>query len=186
MATLEPAIENIQQQIRDLATPGQGFGEQPPTREQVQAAGAKLRDNIASLIGDIQRLYDSAILVTGELSSPTLAADCWKDLYQRFWTLLGILERIPKHQIVLLNPESDRLLEQSIRDTNRLLGKSITVVRSILVRAEHEYQSYSETAYLLGSKANAERLREAIEEADSGTLPVYESAGDFFKSLRGK
>jgi flagellar biosynthesis/type III secretory pathway protein FliH len=164
------SLEELQAATRDLAALTRR--EPPPTWEEFQAARAKLRVNIESLIADMHHLHNSAILVIAEFSTAALAADSWKDLHEHFSRVLLILERIFKR---LAEPETDSLLKHAIG-----------VARGIVAQADEEYQRYSQTAYLLGSKANAERLREAIEEADSGTLPVYESAGDFFKSLRGK
>jgi hypothetical protein len=73
------------------------------------------------------------------------------------------------------NPQIDGIVEHYCK-----------VLRDLVEKADQEYRSYSETAYLLGSPANARRLREAIEEAESGPLPVYYSPEDFLKSLHEK
>lgn len=81
-----------------------------------------------------------------------------------------MLERLPK-----LEPGLDRLIEDSRN-----------VVRRIVEQADQEHRSYAETAYLLGSDANAQRLQLALEEAESGNLAEFLSADDLIKSLREK
>ena len=162
------ALDEIQKATLDVTALGRR--DQPPSREEVQEALEKLREKIRTFIAEVSQLYDATILVTSKSSSADLAAAVWKDLHAAFADVLVVLERLPK-----LEPETDRVIQNS-RD----------VVRSIADKADQEYRSYTETAHLLGSNANAERLRLALEEADSGNLPVYESAEDLLKSLREK
>ncbi len=149
--------------------------EHPPTweevqvasPEEVQVASAKLREKLSAFIDAMRKLYDSAILVTSEFKSLSLAAEAWKDLHDKFGLWLGVVEQLP-----MIDPES-----------NSLFKDTIGVMRSIVDQADQEYRSYSETAYLLGSPANAERLREAIEEAKSGKLK--EMSLEAVRSLTG-
>ncbi len=163
------ALDEIQKATRKLAALSQEG--QPPSYEEVLEAIDNLRKNISAFIAEVRQLYRAAILLTSNFKSASLAAEVWKDLHADFAAVLVVLERLPN-----LDPKGlDQLIEDS-RNT----------VRKIVEQADQEYRSYSETAYLLGSPANAERLREAIEETQSGSLPVYESAEDLLKSLHQK
>jgi|SRR5271165_2903456 len=130
MPTLEPALDDIS---RDLAALRASSPEEPPTPEQVYEAIAKLRSDIDSLIADVQQLYNSAVLVTAEFSSPGLAADSWKDLREKFLGVFRILERTL----------SQKPLEYSVYMS---FEHAIGVVRSIVNQANQQYQSYSEKA----------------------------------------
>ena len=66
---------------------------------------------------------------------------------------------------LLADPQIDGIVEHYCK-----------VLRNLAEKADQEYRSYSETAYLLRAPANADRLREAIKEADRGNLPIFESA----------
>jgi hypothetical protein len=161
-------LKQIEQVSRGL-TELRGAKE-PPSWEAIQAVNEELRATLSPLAVDVRRLYESAVLVISEFDSLPLAVEAWKDLREKFSTLLAALERLP-----VLDPESSSLYKHTIG-----------VVRSIVDEAYREYQSYSETAHLLSSKANASRLLTAVEEADGGNLPVYESAEEMLKGLRGK
>jgi hypothetical protein len=163
------ALDEIQKASRDLAA--LHGREQPPSWEEVLEALEKLREKIRAFIAEVNQLYNAAILLTSNFKSAGLAAEVWKDLHKDFSVVLEVFERLPK-----LLPETDRVIEESRN-----------VVRKIVDQADQEYRGYHETAYLLGSKTNAKRLQEAIQEArEPGTSPVYESAEDLLKSLREK
>jgi len=162
------ALDEIQQATRDLT--GLSRREQPPSREEVLEALEKLRGKIRAFIAEVSQLYDATILVTSKIKSADLAAALWKNLHEDFSTVLEMFERIPK-----LLPDTDRVIEHSQN-----------ILRSIVDQADQEYRSYAETAYLLGSNANARHLGLALEEAESGNLPLFESAEDLLKSLREK
>jgi hypothetical protein len=59
-------------------------------------------------------------------------------------------------------------------------------LRELFAAAEAEHRAYEETAFLLRSPQNAERLEEALKEARSGKLPKFGSAEEALKSLRAK
>jgi hypothetical protein len=69
-------------------------------------------------------------------------------------------------------------------EINDLEEHYIVVLRRLAHDADQEYRAYAETAHLLSSPANAKRLTEAIEEARSGKLPVFDTAEEAKKSLR--
>jgi hypothetical protein len=162
------ALDEIQQASRDLSALGRS--DQTPSWEQVLEALEKLREKIRAFIAEVSQIYDAAILVTSKIKGADLAAALWKNLHEDFSTVLEIFERLPK-----LLPETDRVIENSQN-----------VLRSIVEQADQEYRSYAETAYLLGSNANAQHLGLALEEVESGNLPIFESAEDLLKSLREK
>lgn len=162
------ALDEFLKATRELAA--LGAGEQPPSYEEVLQALENLRKTISAFIAEINQLYDAAILLTSNFKSASLAADVWEDLQADFAAVLVVLERLPK-----LEPGLDRLIEDSRN-----------VVRRIVEQADQEHRSYAETAYLLGSDANAQRLQLALEEAESGNLAEFLSADDLIKSLREK
>ena len=158
MPTLEPALDNIS---RDLDALGASSPEEAPTMEEAHAAVAKMRADFESLITSIQQLYDSGILVTSEFSSPALAADSWKNLHEKFSSVLVVLELIrARHP----------LLEYV---TSILLERAISVVRSLVDRADQQYQSYSE-------KARSEEIPESflagLEDIRAGRVVDMEQA----------
>jgi hypothetical protein len=82
----------------------------------------------------------------------------------------------PKSQRKNGRPKAAPLFFKKLREKFELPAKNVS----------HKTNSDAETAYLLGSNANEERLHLALEEAESGNLPVFESTDDLLKSLREK
>jgi vacuolar-type H+-ATPase subunit H len=179
------AFDEIQKATSDLAALGRQ--QKPPSREEVLEALEKLREKFGTFIAEVSQLYDSAVLVTSHSRSAAIAAQVWKDLHSDFSFVLQMLERLPKFEHMIKDSRNVmRDIVEKAHGLDHLIEDSRNVMRSIVEKADQEYRSYSETAHLLGSKANAEQLREAIEEAKSENLPVYDSADDFLKSLHEK
>ena len=129
-----------------------------------------MRQRNAAFKKEMEQLHEAARLVTSQSNTATLAAAVWKELSENLSAGLVVLTKIPK-----VDPRFDRLIEEHK-----------ALMRDFVDDAEQEYRSYHETAYLLESPANTAPLREAIGEAQSGTLPVYESAEVLLKSLHRK
>jgi hypothetical protein len=118
---------------------------------------------------EMEQVHREARL-TSQSMTTILAAALWKGISDNLSTTLVVLTKMAK-------PD---------QEFARLIEEHKAIVRDFIDDAEQEYRSYRETAYLLESPANAVRLREAIAEAQSGTLPVYESTEDLLKTLHGK
>jgi histone acetyltransferase (RNA polymerase elongator complex component) len=139
-------------------------------QEKIRQLLEKMRQRNAAFKKDMEQLYEAARLVTSQSKTASLGAEVWKEISENLSMALVVLNQVPKP-----HPSFDGLLEEHK-----------ALVRDLIDDAEQEYRSYAETAHLLKSPANAKRLSQAIEEAKSENLPVYDSADDFLKSLHDK
>jgi|GEM_PF-6013331 len=71
-------------------------------------------------------------------------------------------------------------------DIDELVDYTGRVWADLAERADAQYRSYKETAFLLRSPKNAARLASALEEARSGKLTAVESVEEALKSLHAK
>jgi hypothetical protein len=127
-----------------------------------------LRDSLLDAPGEAVAFFTVADIAARLNEETEIGAYIWKETRTTLSNFLNDWQNVEK----IGDPQINGIVEHYCK-----------VLRDLVEQADQEYRSYSETAYLLGSKANAERLREANEEADSGNLPIYDSAEDFFKSL---
>lgn len=128
---------------------------------------AILRDSLLDAFGEAQRLYTSADFAARSNEAET-GVFVWKETRTTFANFLNDWQNVPKMD----DPQIDGIVEHY-----RML------LHGLAEKADQEYRSYSETAYLFGSPANAERLAAAIEEAESGKLK--EMSLDALKELSG-
>lgn len=138
-------------------------------KEKIRQLVERMRQRNAAFKKDMERLYEAASLVSSQSKTASLGADVWKEISENLSMALGVLARISKR-----DPKFARLLEEHK-----------ALVCDLLDRAKREYRGYVETAHLLTNPANAQRLREALKEAESGTLSVVEST-NALKALRQK
>lgn len=158
-------FQTLRQQVADLQQ-----SETPKVAQQkLRQLLEKMHETNATFKKDMEQLYEAARLVSSQSKTASVGAGVWKEISENLSRALIVLSRIPG-----LDPRFDHLLEDHK-----------ALVRDLRDTAKREYQSYAETAYLLKSPANAKRLREALKETESGTLPVVESAAAL-KALREK
>jgi len=122
------ALDEIQKASRELTT--LLSREQALSREELFEALKKYREALHVFVVGVHTLYDSAVLVTSNFSSPRLAAAAWKDLHENFFAVLEVLGRLP-----MLEPRTNRVIVSSIKD-----------VRFILNLADQKYRTYTELA----------------------------------------
>ena len=67
-----------------------------------------------------------------------------------------------------------------------LVEYTCKVLADLAERADAQYRSYKETAFVLCSPENAKRLTAALEEARSGKLRRWTSVEEFIEAKRGK
>ena len=116
-------------------------------------------------------LYELARVAAQSAEKPSVGVHVWKKTRDRFSSLLKDWENIQK----LGDPIIDFLVDHYCR-----------ILRELFAAAEAEHRAYEETAFLLRSPQNAERLETALKEARSGKLPKFGSAEEALKSLRAK
>jgi hypothetical protein len=132
---------------------------------------ATLRDSLLDAPGEAQTLFMLADIAARLNEASEIGASVWKETRTTLSNLLNDWQNVEK----MLDPQIDSIVEHYCK-----------VLHDLVEKADQEYRSYAETAYLLGSNANAERLHLALEEAKSENLPIFESAEDLLKSLREK
>jgi hypothetical protein len=159
--------EGIQKLSRAWESAGRNAGGPASLAEVVNGLN-NLRENISRFRRHVLELYDAAVLVTSSFKTPELAATAWESLRDDYSTVLSAFMKAPK-----IEPGIDGVIDEFR-----------SVLRDLVEKSDQEYRAYTETAYLLGSPANALELREAIEEAKSGNLERFETMEDFKKSLR--
>ena len=136
--------------------------------EELARKTSALRDTLLDAPGEAIALYKVTELTTRRIPIE-LAVMTWEVTRQNFREMLEQWRNVEKFE----DPIIDGIVEHLCK-----------VLRDLASKADQEYRSYAETAYLLSSPANAKRLTEAIEEARSGTLPVFETPEEAKKSLR--
>jgi hypothetical protein len=116
-------------------------------------------------------LYELARVAAQSAERPNVGVHVWKETRDRFSSLLKDWEDIEK----LGDPIIDFLVSHYCQ-----------ILRELVAAAEAEYRAYKETAFLLCSPQNAERLEAALKEARSGKLPKFGSGEEALRSLRAK
>ena len=150
------------------------------SREDLANRISALRDSLLDGLRQFEGFYWYTVGVTheGERAwgqSPAMnaevAAEIWKQTKRHFLSMRKGWQEVEK----MGEPDIDALVEYSCK-----------VLTELAVRADAEYRAYKETAFLLRSPQNVKRLGQALAEASSGKLPVFETAEKAIKSLRAK
>jgi hypothetical protein len=136
-----------------------------------------LRDRLLDNSNSFVALYWYALGVTRDMKSSEVAVEVWKVTWDCFTTRLKAWEDFNLPEI----PEFPKIYEFA-----GVVGHLRKVLRDLATKAEQEYRSYKETAFLLSSPENAQRLNEALEQANKGEVTRHSSVAEFIKSTRGK
>jgi hypothetical protein len=132
------------------------------------------RDTLLDNINRSVAFYWYALGVTRETKSAVVAAEIWEITRDFFATSLKGWEEVKVPDL------------PDLRDMIGVIDHLRKVLREHAAKAEEEYRSYKETAFLLHSPENAERLNEALEQANKGKVTRYPSVAEFIKNNRGK
>lgn len=136
-----------------------------------------LRDSLLDTSNKFVAFYWYALGVTREMKSAEKATEVWEIVRHLFATRLKAWEDVAI-------PEIPEIPE--IHDLAGVFDYLRKVLRDLAAKAEQEYRSYKETAFLLRSPENAKWLNESIEQANKGKIARYSSVEEFIKSNRGK
>jgi len=99
------------------------------------------------------------------------AAEIWRQTKRHFLSMRKGWLEVEK----MGDPDIDGLVEYTCK-----------LLTNLAEKADAQYRSYKETAFLLRSPQNAKRLAAALAQARSGQLPSFESPQEALKSLRVK
>jgi len=135
------------------------------------------RDTLLDNINRSVAFYWYALGVTREMKSAEVAAKVWEIARHFFANSLKGWEEVNLPDV----PELPDL-----HDMIGFIDHLRKVLRELGGKAEEEYRSYKETAFLLRSPENARRLNEALEQANKGKVTRYSSVEEFIKTNRGK
>jgi translation initiation factor 2B subunit (eIF-2B alpha/beta/delta family) len=157
--------------IKDLATKTATLNRElirELSKEKLARKTNALRDRLLDAPAEALSLYRVTEIITRRVSIE-FAVEIWNITRQQFREILEPWEHTEKSG----EPDIDDVIDHLCK-----------VFRDLAAKANQEYRSYAETLHLLKSPANAQRLTEAIEEARSGKLPVFETPAEAKKSLR--
>jgi hypothetical protein len=146
----------------------------------VQELGIKfdgLHDRLLDSSNSFVALYWYALGVTRDMKSSEVAVEAWKVAWECFASRLKAWEDVNLPEI----PEFPK-----VRDVAGVIDHLRKVLRELAAKAEQEYRSYKETAFLLRSPENAKRLNEALEQANEGEVTRYSNVAEFIKANRGE
>jgi hypothetical protein len=110
------------------------------------------RDTLLDASGGAYALYKIADFSARRIPVE-MAVELWKETRHQFRAMRKQWESVEKFD----EPEIDGIIEHLCK-----------VLRDLAEKADQEYRAYTETAHLLDSPANAKRLAEALDEANSG------------------
>jgi len=111
-----------------------------------------LRDTLLDAPGESIAFYKMTDLLTRRMTTDD-AVSVWRKTRRRFLTMKKEWESVEKFG----EPEIDGIVMHLCKVLGRLASE-----------AEREYRSYAETAHLLDSRANANRLADALYETATG------------------
>ena len=135
-----------------------------------------LRNRVLDATAQALTLYKVTDILARRSESAKAAAELWKEARRDFLVLLRRLQN--------RKPLASEGLPPVFSEINDLEEHYIVTLRRLAHDADQEYRAYAETAHLLASPANAKRLTEALEEARSGKLPVFDTPAEAKESLR--
>ena len=122
--------------------------------------------------------YTLGLTTAGEVhwkGSPAVnaeaAAEIWRQTKRHFLSMRKGWLEVEK----MGDPDIDGLVEYTCK-----------VLADLAERADTQYRSYKETAFVLRSPENANRLTAALAEARSGKLRRWNSVEEFIESKRGE
>lgn len=141
------------------------------------------RDTLLDNINRSEAFYGYAFGATREMKSMKVATEIWEITWHFFANSVKRWEEVNFPKVPGLS-EVPELSE--VQDIAGIVDHLRNVVRELAAKAEKEYRSYKETAFLLGSPENAKRLKEALDQANKGEVMRYSSVAEFIKSSRGK
>jgi hypothetical protein len=135
-----------------------------------------LRNRVLDATAQALTLYKVTDILARRSESAKTAAELWKETRRDFLVLL----RRWQTRKPFTAPEVLPVISE-IKD---LEEHYIVILRRLAHDADQEYRAHAETAHLLASPANAKRLKEALEEARSGKLPVFDTPEEAKERLR--
>lgn len=100
-----------------------------------------------------------------------VAAEIWRQVKLHFFSMRKRWQEVEK---------------TGHRDIDDLVEYTCKALAELADRADAEYRSYAETAFLLRSPQTAKRVEAALEEARSGKLPAFGTVREAIESLRAK
>jgi len=166
---METGLEDIKQLGRetvelDLAIQRLGKGK----REQA-AKLRELRDRLLEAPGQVVAYYKVTEVLTREMSLKD-AVNVWQQMREQLSEMFNSWST------------SERMNDPVI---DGILAHYCEVLKGLIMKAEREYRKYAETAHLLGSSANAKRLKEAFADTRKGRTTRWGSVEELIKSKRG-
>ena len=150
------------------------------SKEDLVARMYSLRDSLLDGVRQFEAFFWYTLGVTTageqEWKGPTVmnaeaAAHIWHQTKRHFLSMRKSWLEAEK----MGDPGIDSLVEYTCK-----------VLADLAERADAQYRSYKETAFVLRSPENAKRLTAALEEARSGKLKRWNNVEEFIEAKRGE